>query len=76
MKKAGPRARDDVRPEYDPSLIRTGTRGKYAARYRRGTNLVLLEPDVTTAFPTTESVNQALRLLMKVAGKLSKATAK
>ena len=60
---------DDLLPEYDPQLIRSGTRGKYAARYRRGTNLVLLEPDVARAFPTEQAVNNALRLLMTVAGK-------
>ena len=42
-------------------------RGKYAERYREGTNLVLLEPDVAAAFPDAQAVNEALRLLLKVA---------
>jgi hypothetical protein len=45
-------------PEYDFS---TGVRGKYAAAYRRGTNIVVLSPDVAKLFPDSESVNQALR---------------
>lgn len=59
---------DDLRPEYDLSqLLKDGVRGKYAERYKAGTNLVLLEPDVAKAFPTAEKVNQALRLLMQAA---------
>jgi hypothetical protein len=76
MRKASRRDRDGLRGEYDPSVIRRGVRGKYADRYRRGTNLVLLEPDVATAFPTTKSVNEALRLLIKIAGTLPKPTAR
>lgn len=59
---------DDLRPEYDLSqLLKGGTRGKYAERFKAGTNLVLLEPDVASAFPTDESVNAALRLAMQLA---------
>lgn len=60
---------DDLRPEYDFSKLKGGVRGKYAERYQSGTNLVLLEPDVARAFPTEESVNEALRLLIKIAQK-------
>ena len=55
-----------MKPEYD---IRGGLRGKYTQRYREGTNLVLLDPDVAESFPDSESVNQALRLLIDVARK-------
>jgi hypothetical protein len=42
---------DDLRPEYDLSqLLERGVRGKYAERYKEGTNVVLLEPDVAEAF--------------------------
>ena len=58
---------DDLRPEYDFSQLKNRVRGKYAERYKRGTNLVLLAPDVAQAFPDSESVNEALRLLIKVA---------
>jgi hypothetical protein len=59
---------DDLRPEYDLSQLRGGVRGKYLKRYRAGTNLTLLEPDVRAAFPTDDAVNQALRSLMQGQG--------
>jgi hypothetical protein len=43
-----------------------GERGKYAERYRQGTNLVLLEPDVAKVFPDEQSVNEALRLVIEL----------
>ena len=58
---------DELRGEYDFSQLEGGVRGKYAAQYQAGTNLVLLAPDVAEAFPTEESVNQALRLLIRIA---------
>jgi hypothetical protein len=51
---------DDMLAEYDLS---GGVRGKYVERYRQGTNVVLLDPDVAEKFPTSESVNDALRRL-------------
>ncbi|WP_197725205.1 hypothetical protein [Pseudanabaena sp. ABRG5-3] len=59
--------KDDLRPEYDFSKMQGGVRGKYVERYRSGTNVVLLDPDVAQAFPTSDSVNEALRLLMQIA---------
>lgn len=50
--------KDEILPEYS---LRGGVRGKYAARYAEGTNVVLLDPDVAEIFPDSESVNQALR---------------
>ncbi len=45
---------DELRPEYDLSqLLKGGVRGKYAAQYKAGTNLVLLAPDVAQAFPNS-----------------------
>jgi hypothetical protein len=58
---------DELRPEYDFSRLSGGIRGKYVERYRAGTNLVLLDPDVAQAFPTEDAVNEALRLLMQIA---------
>lgn len=59
---------DDLRPEYDlKTLLKGGVQGKYAKRYREGTNLVLLAPDVARAFPTEEAVNEALRLVLQMA---------
>jgi len=59
---------DELRPEYDlHELLKEGVRGKYAARYRAGTNLVLLDPDVAQAFPDEAAVNEALRLVIRLA---------
>jgi hypothetical protein len=44
-----------------------GVRGKHYEQYRKGTNLVLLDPDVAAAFPTSESVHEAPRSLIEVA---------
>jgi hypothetical protein len=55
---------DELRSEYDPAELKGGVRGKYLEQYRGGTNLALLAPDVRAAFPTDETVNQALRSLM------------
>ena len=59
---------DELRPEYDVSELRGAVRGKYLQRYREGTNLALLAPEVRAAFPTDESVNNALRSLMQAEG--------
>jgi hypothetical protein len=58
---------DDLRAEYDFSRMTGGVRGKYAEAYRRGTNLARLDPDVADAFTTDESVNEALRAVLKAA---------
>lgn len=58
---------DDLRTEYDFAQLQGGVRGKYVERYKQGTNLVLLAPDVAKTFPTNEAVNEALRLLIKLA---------
>jgi hypothetical protein len=58
---------DELRPEYDLNeLLKGGVRGKYVERYRAGTNLVLLDPDVARAFPTAAAVNEALRLVIQL----------
>lgn len=55
------RGASEMRPEYDFS---EGTRGKCADGYRRGTNLILLDPELTKAFPDSKAVNDALRTLL------------
>ena len=62
MKKAS-REGDDMRNHYD---FRGGVRGKYAARYAEGTNVVVLDPDVAEMFPDRESVNETLRAVGQV----------
>ena len=62
MKKAVEhRNRDDIRPQYDFASMKGGIRGKHFEEYRRGTNVVVLKPDVAEAFPTEDAVNEALR---------------
>jgi hypothetical protein len=58
---------DELQPEYDFAQLEGGVRGKYVDRYRAGTNLVRLDPDVAKSFPTENAVNEALRLLMQIA---------
>ena len=53
-----PSADDEMRPEYD---LRGGVRGKYYERYKQGTNVVLLEPDLAKVFRDSATVNEALR---------------
>lgn len=55
---------DDMLPEYDFS---NAVRGKYYERYRQGTNIVLLDPDVAEVFPNATAVNDALRALVTIA---------
>ena len=57
---------DELRPEYDETLLKNGIRGKYAERYAAGTNIIKLDPDVADAFPNEEAVNEALRFILKV----------
>ena len=65
MKKAAKPGRDpEMLAEYD---FRGGVRGKYAAGFAAGTNVVVLAPDVAEAFPDSAAVNDALRALMTIA---------
>ena len=58
---------EEMRKEYKREDLGKGIRGKHFEEYRKGTNLVLLSPDVAAAFPDDASVNDALRSLMKIA---------
>jgi hypothetical protein len=66
MRKPSPKPEDDLLPEYDFAAMKGGVRGKYVARYRSGTNLVLLDPEVARAFPTDAAVNQALLAVLNM----------
>jgi len=61
MRKASRAPEDDLRPEYDFATMKGGVRGKYVERLRKGSNLVLLDPEIAAAFPSAEAVNEALR---------------
>ena len=67
MKKHIENDRDlDMLDDYDFSQ---GVRGKYVERFARGSNVVVLSPDIAEVFPDSESVNNALRMLVEIAGK-------
>ena len=74
--KPGSGKDDELRSEYDFATMSGGVRGKYVERYRAGTNLALLAPDVADAFPTDEAVNEALRTILKAATELHRSTKK
>jgi hypothetical protein len=65
MRKTKMSKANDLRAEYGFASMRGGVRGKYAARLRRGSNVVLLEADVAAVFPNGAAVNEALRGIMK-----------
>jgi hypothetical protein len=61
---------DEIRDHYDFS---GGVRGKYAARYAEGTNVVVLDPNVAEVFPDSIAVNEALRTLVRMSDKTLRA---
>jgi hypothetical protein len=64
MSQVNDPAAEDLWPEYDN---RGGVRGRYYERYQRGTNVVVLDPEVASVFHDSESVNRALRMLIDLA---------
>ena len=67
MRKQSDRNDYELRDEYDLSKMTIVPKGRYAPHRRVGKNVVLLAPDVMQAFPSDESVNDALRLVMQIA---------
>jgi len=68
MKKVSTKKnKNGLRSEYDLSKLGNGVPGKYYKKATAGTNLVLIESELTGIFPDTESVNRALRLLADTA---------
>ena len=72
MKKASRPSLDDMRPEYDLASLGSSVRGKYAKQLK-GTTLVALQPEVAKAFPTSEAVNEALRVVLKATASVRRA---
>lgn len=66
MKKVKPTA-DELRPEYKREDFGVLVRGKYASRLKQSSNVVVLRPEVASAFPNGEAVNDALMGLIKIA---------
>lgn len=59
---------DEMRIEYDFS---GGVRGKYYQAFTQSSNVIILDPDVAEVFRDSASVNEALRLLAKIAKSVS-----
>ena len=57
--------KDELRPEYSRADFGKGVRGKYHQRFKQGTNIVVLEPEIAKEFPTSEAVNEALREVLR-----------
>ena len=64
---------DLMRDEYDFSK---GVRGKYASRYAKSSNVVVLEPDVAKVFKNSRSVNRILRAVAEVSGRKARRAAR
>lgn len=73
MKKARPPI-DEMRAEYRRQDLGPLVRGKYAARYAKATNVVVIDPALTKAFPNSEAVNEALRGLLTLATSATRTT--
>ena len=66
MNKAEAQDNDELRPEYTRADFGELVRGKYAARLSEENNVVVLDPDISKAFPNEKAVNDALRALLKL----------
>lgn len=67
MKKRQNNSDGELRAEYDlGQLLPKGVRGKYAANYAAGSNLVLIDPEIHKSFKTAKEINEALRLVLEL----------
>ena len=67
---------NEMRAEYRREDLGPLVRGKYAARYAKATNIVVIDPALAKAFPNSETVNDALRALLAVATKATGLTSR
>lgn len=74
MKKAKSEANDWLRSEYKRSELGPIVRGKYAKRMASESNVVVIDPTVSKAFPNEEAVNAALRGLLELARSSTRST--
>ena len=56
---------EDLEKEYDLKSLGKGVRGKYFEQYQKGTNVVVIDPDLSKAFPNAKAVNDALRKVLE-----------
>lgn len=83
MKKASTKMADNEIPEFKRDELGKGVRGKYLKHFVQGSNVVVLQPEIQKAFPTSEAVNKALASMLAFAqetqgltGRSSRATRK
>jgi hypothetical protein len=58
---------EEMRAEYRREDLGKGVRGKHYEEFKKGSNLILLTPELSKIFPTNEAVNTALNSLVVVA---------
>ncbi len=58
-------SKEDLKKEYDLKSLGEGVRGKYFEQYQKGTNVVVIDPDLSKAFPNAKAVNDALRKVLE-----------
>ena len=58
------KSNDDLEQEYDLKSLGKGVRGKYFEDYQKGTNIVVIDPELSKAFPNAKAVNDALRKVL------------
>ena len=58
-------SKEDLEKEYDLKTLGKGVRGKYFEQYQKGTNVVVIDPDLSKAFPNAKAVNDALREVLE-----------
>ena len=58
------KSNDDLEQEYDLKSLGKGVRGKYFQDYQKGTNVVVIDPELSKAFPNAKAVNDALRKVL------------
>jgi hypothetical protein len=68
------KVKDEMRSEYKRSDFAKLERGKFYAEVAAGTSVVLLEPEIAKAFPTSQAVNEALASLLELTEKTSRIT--
>ena len=59
------KSNDDLEQEYDFEALGKGVRGKYFEKYQKGTNVVVIDPELSKAFPNAKAVNDALRKVLE-----------
>ena len=76
MKKTSTKTADQDIPELKRDQLGKGVRGKYLKHFMQGSNVVVLQPEIHKAFPTSEAVNKALASMLAFAQETQGLTAR